>query len=65
MSERGRGRGNITTTQAELTDLINTRVAEGLAAYQAGTECTKHPYPRIVYTTFHFHNASPSEVFHL
>ena len=42
MSGRGHGRGNITMTQAELTDLINTRVAEALAAYQAGTECTKY-----------------------
>ncbi|KAJ0849638.1 hypothetical protein HanPSC8_Chr13g0571151 [Helianthus annuus] len=41
MSGRGHGRGNINMTQAELTDLINTRVAEALAAYQAGTECTK------------------------
>ncbi|KAF5806244.1 hypothetical protein HanXRQr2_Chr05g0219081 [Helianthus annuus] len=35
MSGRGNGRGNINMTQAELTDLINTRVAEALAAYQA------------------------------
>ena len=42
MSGRGHGRGNINMTQAELTDLINTRVAEALAAYQAGTECTKY-----------------------
>ena len=42
MSGRGHGRGNITMTQAELNDLINTRVAEALAAYQAGTECTKY-----------------------
>ena len=39
---RGGGRGHIAMTQAELTDLINTRVAEALAAYQAGTMCTKH-----------------------
>ncbi|KAJ0548213.1 hypothetical protein HanIR_Chr08g0381091 [Helianthus annuus] len=61
MSERGHGRGNITVTQAELNDLINTRVAEALAAYQAGTECTEYSYPHIVYTSFHFYNASPSE----
>ncbi|KAJ0736185.1 hypothetical protein HanPI659440_Chr11g0440691 [Helianthus annuus] len=36
---RGGGRGHIAMTQAELTDLINTRVAEALAAYQAGTIC--------------------------
>ncbi|KAJ0443539.1 hypothetical protein HanIR_Chr16g0821871 [Helianthus annuus] len=29
-------RGNIVMTQAELSDLINTRVAEALAAQQAG-----------------------------
>ena len=39
---RGGGRGHIAMTQAELTDLINTRVAEALAAYQAGTMGTKH-----------------------
>ncbi|KAJ0702349.1 hypothetical protein HanPI659440_Chr14g0528491 [Helianthus annuus] len=38
MSGRGNGRGNINMTQAELTDLINTRVAEALAAYQAGQQ---------------------------
>ena len=47
MSGRGHGRGNINMTQAELTDLINTRVAEALAAYQAGTECTKVLFPLI------------------
>ncbi|KAJ0949205.1 hypothetical protein HanRHA438_Chr01g0036161 [Helianthus annuus] len=52
MSERGHGCGNITMTQAELTDLINTRVTEALAAYQAGTKCTKYSYPHIVYTNF-------------
>ncbi|KAJ0923182.1 hypothetical protein HanPSC8_Chr05g0212761 [Helianthus annuus] len=35
MSGRGHGRGSINMTQAELTNLINTRVAEALAAYQA------------------------------
>ncbi|XP_022000066.1 uncharacterized protein LOC110897612 [Helianthus annuus] len=34
--DRGGGRGNIVMTQADLTDLINTRVAEALAVQQAG-----------------------------
>ena len=42
MSGRGHGRGSINMTQAELTNLINTRVAEALAAYQAGMNCTKY-----------------------
>ncbi|MFS7976362.1 hypothetical protein Hanom_Chr10g00891591 [Helianthus anomalus] len=42
MSERGHERGHIVMTQAELTNLINTRVAEALAAYQAGTKCAKY-----------------------
>ena len=60
MSGRGHGRGNINMTQAELNDLINTRVAEALAAYQAGTECTKYFYSHIAYTSFHFYNVFPS-----
>ncbi|KAJ0919671.1 hypothetical protein HanRHA438_Chr05g0232291 [Helianthus annuus] len=36
----GGGRGNIVMTQAELTDLINTHVAEALAAQQVGMICT-------------------------
>ncbi|KAJ0515365.1 putative transcription factor interactor and regulator CCHC(Zn) family [Helianthus annuus] len=43
MSGRGNGRGNISMTQAELTDLINTRVAEDLAAYQAGQQVQPQP----------------------
>ncbi|XP_022000061.1 uncharacterized protein LOC110897604 [Helianthus annuus] len=35
--DRGGGHDNIVMTQADLTDLINTRVAEALAAQQAGT----------------------------
>ncbi|MFS7974796.1 putative nucleotidyltransferase, Hydrolase [Helianthus anomalus] len=53
MSGRGHGRGNINMTQAELTDLINTRVAEALAAYQAGTECQQvQPQPNQPACTF-------------
>ena len=59
MSGRGHGRGNITMTQAELTDLINTRVAEALAAYQAGTECTKYFSSYTTYTSFHSYNVFP------
>ncbi|KAJ0500103.1 putative transcription factor interactor and regulator CCHC(Zn) family [Helianthus annuus] len=43
MSGRGHGRGNINMTQAELNDLINTRVAEALAAYQAGQQAQPQP----------------------
>ncbi|XP_022027365.1 uncharacterized protein LOC110928650 [Helianthus annuus] len=39
---RGGGRGNIVMTQAELTDLINTRVAEALAAQQAGQHANQN-----------------------
>ncbi|KAM0061203.1 putative transcription factor interactor and regulator CCHC(Zn) family [Helianthus debilis subsp. tardiflorus] len=42
MSGRGHRRGHIAMTQAELTNLINTRVAEALAAYQAGTICANY-----------------------
>ncbi|MFS8018989.1 hypothetical protein Hanom_Chr15g01398591 [Helianthus anomalus] len=38
---RSGGRGNINRTQEQLTDLINTRVAEALTAYQAGTIYTR------------------------
>ncbi|MFS7968463.1 hypothetical protein Hanom_Chr09g00797731 [Helianthus anomalus] len=38
---RGDGRGNINMPQAELTDLINTRMAEALASQQAGTIYTR------------------------
>ena len=59
MSGRGHGRGNINMTQAELTDLINTRVAEALAAYQAGTECTKYFSSYTAYTSFPPYNVFP------
>ena len=36
MAGRGHGRGNINMTQAELNALINDRVVEALAAFQAG-----------------------------
>ncbi|KAJ0871368.1 putative retrotransposon gag domain-containing protein [Helianthus annuus] len=42
MSGRGHGRGHIAMTQAELTNLINTRVAEALAAYQAGLQANQN-----------------------
>ncbi|XP_022008106.1 uncharacterized protein LOC110907430 [Helianthus annuus] len=39
---RGGGRGNIAMNQAELTDLIDTRVVEALAAYQAGQQVNQN-----------------------
>uniref|UniRef100_A0A251UXQ2 Putative retrotransposon gag domain, Thiamin diphosphate-binding fold protein n=1 Tax=Helianthus annuus TaxID=4232 RepID=A0A251UXQ2_HELAN len=45
MSGRGHGRGHIAMTQAELTILINTRVAEALAAYQAGQPANQNNPP--------------------
>ncbi|MFS8004975.1 hypothetical protein Hanom_Chr13g01232091 [Helianthus anomalus] len=39
---RDGGRGNIVMSQAELTDLINNRVAEALTAQQEGTLHAKH-----------------------
>ncbi|KAM0031761.1 hypothetical protein Hdeb2414_s0017g00512731 [Helianthus debilis subsp. tardiflorus] len=54
MGGRGHGRGHIAMTQAELTNLINTRVAEALAAYQAGQQANQnqnHP-PACTFKTF-------------
>ncbi|KAM0063982.1 hypothetical protein Hdeb2414_s0003g00097221 [Helianthus debilis subsp. tardiflorus] len=45
MSGRGHGRGHIAMMQAELTNLINTRVAEALAAYQAGQPANQNNPP--------------------
>ena len=41
----GRGRGNVNMSQAELDAVINARVVEALAAYQAG----KHHSAQIRY----------------
>ena len=41
---RGGGRGQINMTQAELANFINAQVAAALAAYQAGTTCTKYSF---------------------
>ncbi|KAJ0859977.1 putative transcription factor interactor and regulator CCHC(Zn) family [Helianthus annuus] len=49
---RGGGRGHIAMTQAELTDLINTRVAEALAAYQAGQPANQNHPPACTYKMF-------------
>ncbi|MFS7922846.1 putative retrotransposon gag domain-containing protein [Helianthus anomalus] len=52
MSGRGHGRGNINMTQAELTYMINTRVAEALAAYQAGTNLHPNNQPACTFKMF-------------
>ncbi|KAJ0490247.1 putative transcription factor interactor and regulator CCHC(Zn) family [Helianthus annuus] len=49
---RSGGRGHIAMTQAELTNLINTRVAEALAAYQAGQPANQNHPPAPPVCTF-------------
>ncbi|KAJ0887184.1 putative retrotransposon gag domain-containing protein [Helianthus annuus] len=51
---RNGGCGHIAMTQAKLTDLINTRVAEALAAYQAGQQVQQNPHhpPVCTFKTF-------------
>ncbi|KAM0015230.1 putative transcription factor interactor and regulator CCHC(Zn) family [Helianthus debilis subsp. tardiflorus] len=56
---RGGGRGHIAMTQAELTDLINTRVAEALAAYQAGQQVQQNPHQPPVCTFKTFMDCKP------
>ena len=43
MAGRGRGRGGINLSQAELDAVINTRVVEALAAFQAAQPAPHNP----------------------
>ncbi|KAM0068127.1 putative retrotransposon gag domain-containing protein [Helianthus debilis subsp. tardiflorus] len=56
---RGGGRGHIAMTQAKLTDLINTRVAEALAAYQAGQQVQQNAHHPLVCTFKTFMDCKP------
>jgi hypothetical protein len=49
MAGRGFGRGNVNMSQAELNALINARVVEALAAFQAGNLTSFHPSHTILF----------------